>query len=198
MQNVDAMERIIRQARADDGGAIAGIYAPYVINTPITFEEQAPDAVEMSRRVEETLKTFPFLIAQIDGTVVGYAYAGAHRTRASYRWSVDVAIYLGAAYRRLGIGKALYEALLPLLAAQGFIMAYAGITLPNGGSVGLHEAMGFTPVGVYRNVGFKLGSWRDVGWWERQLASPPENPAGLVPWTDMPRFEPQTFGGNRP
>jgi L-amino acid N-acyltransferase YncA len=170
------MEFIIRQARIDDGAACSRIYAPYVTGTPITFEEQPLDAAAMSERIKETLAMYPFLAAEAGGVVVGYAYAASHRARASYRWSVDVAVYLAAAHHRRGIGRALYGSLLPLLKAQGFVQAYAGITLPNAASVGLHESFGFKQIGIYRHVGYKLGAWRDVGWWELALRDPPVNP----------------------
>ena len=98
--------------------------------------------------------------------MLGYAYASRHRERAAYQWSVDVSVYVRADAHRRGIGRALYTALLRIVTAQGFYGAYAGITLPNASSVGLHEAMGFRAVGVYRAVGYKLGAWHDVGWWD--------------------------------
>jgi phosphinothricin acetyltransferase len=101
--------------------------------------------------------------------VAGFAYGGPHRTRAAYRWSVDVTVYVAEQARGHGVGRALYGALLPALAERGFHAAFAGIALPNPGSVALHEAVGFTPLGVYREVGFKLGRWHDVGWWQRLL-----------------------------
>ena len=99
----------------------------------------------------------------------GYAYGSSHGTRAAYSSSCDVAVYVDPAHSRQGIGRALYGELLPLLATKGYHAAFAGIALPNDASIGLHEAMGFTPVGIYREVGWKLGGWRDVGWWQRLL-----------------------------
>jgi phosphinothricin acetyltransferase len=100
---------------------------------------------------------------------MGYAYAGRHHERAAYRWGVDVAIYLDSSCHRRGIGRALYSALFPMLIAQGYYTAYAGITLPNDGSEGLHRAMGFKPAGVYHGTGYKLGKWHDVIWLEKML-----------------------------
>jgi L-amino acid N-acyltransferase YncA len=108
-------------------------------------------------------------VAEVDGVPAGYAYGSPHRTRAAYATSCDVAIYVAPQHARQGIGRALYEALFPLLTAQGCHAAFAGIALPNPGSISLHETVGFTPVGVYREVGWKLGGWRDVGWWQRLL-----------------------------
>lgn len=183
------MKLVIQQARAEDGAAIARIYEPYVRHTPITFEETPPSAGEMAGRISQTLVLFPYLVGEIDGHLVGYAYASPHRLRASYRWSVDVAVYLDSAHHRRGIGRMLYGQLLPQLAAQGYVMAYAGVTLPNAASIGLHESIGFKRVGVYKNVGYKAGAWRDVGWWERQLIDPlPAAPAEPIAWNSMPGF----------
>jgi L-amino acid N-acyltransferase YncA len=161
----------IRVATEQDGPAIAAIYAPYVRDTAISFEEIPPTAAQMSERVRATLSTHPFLVFQEAGAVVGYAYASRHRDRAAYRWSVDVAVYVASRVHRTGIGRALYTRLIEDLERQGFHSAYAGITLPNQMSVGLHEAMGFQPIGTYTEVGFKLGHWWDVGWWRRPLCS---------------------------
>jgi phosphinothricin acetyltransferase len=184
------MNFIIRQATVDDGAAISRVYAYYVLHTPITFEEVAPDAAEMSRRIEETLAKYPWLIAEFDGETIGYAYASQHRPRASYRWAVDVAIYLDRSQIHRGIGRSLYDVLLPLVREQGFISAYAGITLPNAASVGLHESVGFTLIGIYKNVGYKLAAWRDVGWFQKPLAPPPANPPEPTPWNQMLPFMP--------
>jgi phosphinothricin acetyltransferase len=165
-----ATEVEIRPADAGrDAAACARIYAPYVTDSAISFEELAPDAEEMARRIRHVTALYPWLVAERDGAVAGFAYASQHRERASYRWAADVTVYLDPAHRRRGIGRALYEALFERLRAQGVYVAVAGITLPNPASVGLHEALGFELVGIYRNVGWKAGAWRDVGWWQLQL-----------------------------
>jgi phosphinothricin acetyltransferase len=123
----------------------------------------------MARRIASYASSHAWLVADGGGRAVGYAYASPHRERAAYASSCDVAVYVDPAHARQGIGRKLYAALLPLLAGQGRHAAFAGIALPNDASVGLHEAMGFTPVGIYREVGWKLGGWRDVGWWQRLL-----------------------------
>ncbi len=162
-----------------DAGACAAIYAPSVNGTAVSFEEVAPSAAEMAARIQATSAVWPWLVAEQDGAIVGYAYGSRHRERPAYRWAVDVSVYVDAAHHRQGIGRALYGPLLALLTAQGFHEACAGIALPNDASVRLHEAVGFRPVGVYREIGFKLGRWWDVGWWqltlrERGTASPAE------------------------
>lgn len=160
----------IRPARPDqDAGRCAAIYRPFVTDGWTSFEIEPPDAAEMARRMADYSASYAWLVAERDGLVLGYAYGSQHRTRAAYATSCDVAIYVDPAFARQGIGRALYGRLLPALAARNFHAAFAGITLPNPGSIALHEAMGFTPVGIYREVGWKCGGWRDVGWWQRLL-----------------------------
>jgi L-amino acid N-acyltransferase YncA len=173
----------IRVARDADAAAIAAIYRPIVESTTISFETVAPDADEMLRRLADTLPAYPWLVCDVGGQVAGYAYASKHRVRAAYQWSVDTSVYIDGAHRRLGIGRGLYQSLFAILAAQGYVNAFAGIALPNAESVGLHEAVGFAPLGVYRRVGFKFGAWRDVGWWQLALRAhemSPDAPIDLV------------------
>ena len=165
------MTGYIRAATTADAEAVAAIYAPYVRGTAISFEIAPPSAEEMASRIGSTLQRFPFLVYEDGQTVLAYAYAGAHRERAAYRWSADVTVY--SKVHRRGLGRALYLELLSLLARQGFHMAFAGIALPNEKSVGFHEAMGFLPVGTYAEVGFKFDRWWDVGWWQRPLKERP-------------------------
>lgn len=163
----------IRDAEPErDAAACAAIYAPHVEAGPISFEERAPDAAEMAARIERISATHPWLVAERGGEVVGYAYACPHRERPAYRWSVDVSVYVAAGHVGEGIGGALYTALFERLRGQRFRMAYAGITLPNEASVALHESLGFAQVGTMREVGWKLGEWRDVGWFQLELAQP--------------------------
>jgi len=159
----------IRLATPDDGAAFAEIYRPAVVGSPISFEIEPPDAAEMSRRVSAALARFPWLAFDDGGVARGYAYAGTHRARPAYQWSAEVSAYVHEDARRRGVARALYTSLFALLRALGYANAYAGITLPNPASVGLHQALGFRPVGVFHNVGYKLGRWHDVGWWERPL-----------------------------
>ncbi len=178
---LNALQPPIRLATPADAPAIQAIYAPIVRETAISFEVTEPSVEEMAGRIAKTLGRFPWLVwvAPDDTntpTVVGYAYASAHRDRAAYQWSVDLSAYVHADWRGRGIGKALYLALLPILRDLGYVNTYAGIALPNPASVALHEAIGMLPVGVYQHVGYKFGAWRDVGWWYGELQAPPDAP----------------------
>jgi phosphinothricin acetyltransferase len=152
-----------------DAAECAAIYAPSVQHGVSSFEDVPPDAIEMAARIAATIATRPWLVAELDGTLAGYAYASRHRERAAYRWASDVSVYVSADHRRRGAARALYVALLGRLADQGFRIACAGIALPNPASIALHESLGFRPVGVYRDIGFKLGRWWDVSWWQLAL-----------------------------
>ena len=165
------MTTAIRLATAADGAALAAIYAPAVESEATSFELDAPDAPEMGRRVAAVTAKTPWLVCVHRTEVVGYAYGAQHRDRAAYAWSAEVSAYVHANAQRAGVGKALYTSLFAVLSMQGFRNAYAGITLPNAASVRLHEAVGFTPVGVYHDIGYKFGRWHDVAWFERALGA---------------------------
>ena len=168
-----------------DAATVAAIYRPYVEGSAISFEVDPPDEAEMARRIGKALETHPWLVCEDAGRLLGYAYASEHRSRAAYRWAADVAVYVHEDGHRRGVGRTLYGGLFNLLRVQGIINAYAGITLPNPRSVGLHEALGFRPVGVYERVGFKLGAWRDVGWWQLALQPRPSVPDAPRRWPDV-------------
>jgi phosphinothricin acetyltransferase len=169
----------VRDACSQDAAACAAIYAPYVTDTVISFEDEPPTPAQMGERIARSLATRAWVVLEDDGRVVGYAYGSPHQTRAAYRWACEVSIYIEPGRRRTGGGRALYEALFERLAARGFRMAVAGMTLPNEASVALHRAMGFESVGVYRRIGFKHGAWHDVAWVQRALGGggdPPVEP----------------------
>lgn len=174
----------LRMATHADAAAIRTIYAPFCEGSATSFEAHAPSLEDMEARIRKITEHCPWLVCARDGEVLGYAYASPHRERAAYRWAVDVAVYVDARHHRLGVGRALYTALFKILVRQGFFKACAGVTLPNAASVGLHEAMGFLPVGIYRGIGYKLGAWRDVGWWQLALQEerpdPPEPCSGRM------------------
>jgi L-amino acid N-acyltransferase YncA len=184
-------QRRIRLATPADGAALAKIYAPAVIDRATSFELEAPNGEEMSRRTSAILTRTPWLVCEIENDVAGYAYASAHRARPAYQWSVDVSAYVDPARQRSGVGRALYTSLFAILALQGFRNAYAGIALPNPASVGFHESLGFRLVGVYHHVGYKLGAWHDVMWLERELAPHTVAPPDPIPHpqlVDTPAF----------
>ncbi len=183
------MTTIIRLASEKDAEQILAIYGPIVRLTATSFEAEPPSVEEMRRRIADTLTHFPWLVCDRDGEVLGYTYAREHRNRPAYQWSVDLSVYVHAAQKRSGIGRALYCSLFKILVLQGYYNAYAGITLPNPGSVGLHEALGFQPVGVDREIGFKLGAWHDVGHWQLGLQPkiiPPQPPLDLKAVQQLP------------
>jgi len=166
----------IRLATTNDAAAIAGIYAPYVENTRISFEKEPPDAAEIAQRIMANA-THPWLVAEEDSRVVGYTSTSPMRARRAYRWAVETGIYLDPAAHGRGLGRRLYEAHLDLLTRQGFVAVIVGIALPNEPSVALHEKLGFVLSGIERGVGFKLGEWVDVGRWQRDLAPRASEPA---------------------
>jgi len=171
----------IRLALPEDVDQITAIYAPFCTDTAVSFEYVAPTAAEMAERVRKITRHLPWLVLDEAGRIAGYVYAGLHRERAAYQWSVDVAAYVGAEYRRRGVGSTLYTALFGILAAQGYFKAYAGVTLPNPASERLHESLGFERVGEYGGVGYKFGKWHDVRWYQRALQ--PERPDPPAPRT---------------
>jgi L-amino acid N-acyltransferase YncA len=166
---------VIRAATPADAAACAAIYAPYVTDTVISFEVEPPSTDEMAERIAGAIE---WVVLEEEGRVVGYAYAGRFMARAAYRWAAEVSVYLdrGREHRRGG-GRALYEELLRRLTARGYLTAIAGMTLPNPASEGLHRALGFERVGVYRRIGYKHGAWHDVAWTQRLLAPGGDPPA---------------------
>jgi L-amino acid N-acyltransferase YncA len=144
-----------------------------VTESSISFETEPPTTEQMAERIRAAHE---WLVSERDGEVVGYAYGGVHRTRAAYQWTVEVSAYVDRSLHRSGIGRELYEDLFERLRARGFRLLVAGITLPNDASVGIHEAMGFERVGVYKNIGWKAGQWWDVGWWQLDMGAPAGEP----------------------
>lgn len=193
----------VRAAQADGAATLADIYRPYVEATAVSFENTAPDGPEMAGRMLASPR-LPWLVAEADaghvaGHVAGYAYATRHRSRAAHRWAVDCSGYLMPGERGRGTGRLLYSVRLPTLRELGYRRAYAGIALPNATSVRLHEALGFTRIGVYKDVGYKLGSWHDVGWWELPLtpARTEQSPEEPKPWAAQTQRRPADEPGSK-
>jgi L-amino acid N-acyltransferase YncA len=164
---------VYRAARASDAEQLLAIYRPFVEQTAVSFELEAPSLHEFSARITKALAGWHWLVAEHDGQCLGYAYGSMHRDRPAYRWSVEVSAYVHQDYRRKGVGKALYLELFSALAARGFCRALAGVTLPNEASVALHSSVGFTPVGTFAAVGRKFDAWHDVSWFQRKLRDLP-------------------------
>ena len=168
-----------------DAAAVAAIYRPAVETSLASFEEHPPSADEMAERMRATLERTPWLVADRDGQVIGYAYAGPHHPRPGYRWSVNISVYVSPEFTGQGVGRKLYDELLALLRRQRFVNVYAGITLPNPASVALHEAIGLRRIAVYEGVGFKHGGWHDVAWYHLRLAVPDGHPPEPIPLPDL-------------
>jgi len=163
------MKMVIRSATPDDAADTLKIYAPFITGTCATFETEVPSVEEFRDRIEGIARVYPYLVCEIDGKIVGYAYASRHRERAAYKYTADASIYIAPGYHRRGIGKALNTRLFEMLRERGIYTVLAGVTLPNAASIGLLKSLGFTEVGVYRNVGYKLGRWLDLMWLEKPL-----------------------------
>lgn len=162
---------VVRDAAAADAAACAALYAPYVVDTTVSFEEEPPDAAEMSRRIAAAQERHAWLLAERDGLLVGYAYAGGFRDRSAYRHTCEVSVYVDVRSQGEGVGHTLYTALLARMRAAGMRVAVGGATMPNDASERLHLALGFEVVGTFREVGFKHGRWRDVRWFQKSLSA---------------------------
>ena len=172
----------IRMAQTTDAAGILDIYAPYCESTSISFEVVAPTLEQMRERIERIGRLYPWLVAEIDGQVAGYVYATQLRERAAYQWAVEVAVYVASDHHRRGLARALYTTLFSILREQGYFKAFAGVALPNSPSVRLHESVGFRPAGLFGGVGYKAGSWLDVGWWQREIQPEMANPLDPRPF----------------
>lgn len=173
----------LRPARAGDADAIAHIYGPYVTDSAISFETEAPAPAEIARRIEAAGPLYPWIAAtDAEDRLVGYAYATAYRVRSAYRFAVESSVYVDPDNQGRGAGSLLYDALLSSLERQGFVQAIAVIALPNAASIAFHERLGFVHAGTNRQVGYKLGRWHDIGLWQRPLAAPAEPPSEPRPY----------------
>ena len=176
---------MIRLATPKDAAGILAIYSPYIENTSFTFETQTPTIQEFADRIKDYLQNFPWLVDERDGVIAGYAYASRYRERVAYQWSVECSVYIHDDYQRLKIGQELYNKLFEILKLQGFRNVYAVINLPNDRSVAFHERMGFRHFATYENVGYKLGRWKNVGWWGLQLNEFEKEPAAPTAFKEL-------------
>lgn len=189
---------ILRLAREDDAEQIAAIYAPYATGTAVSFADHAPTAEEYRSRIRTTTARLPWIVCECDGIVAGYAYASPHRVSPAYRWSVETSIYVHPEHQRVGIGRALYAALLEALRLLGYHRAFAGITDPNPASIGLHEAVGFERFAAFDEVGYKLGAWQSVIWMAYRLGNddyPPTEPHLLPDVLGTPEWDARLAAG---
>jgi phosphinothricin acetyltransferase len=176
---------IIRTAKASDAASVLKIYAPYIENTSYTFETEVPTIDSFKERINTYLQSWPWLVCEIDGVIAGYAYGSKHRERVAYQWSVESSVYVHDDFQRAGVARALYTALIEILKLQGFRNLYAVINLPNDKSVSFHEKLGFEYFATYQNVGYKLGKWKNVGWWQLQLNEYSMEPLPPVKFSEM-------------
>lgn len=175
-----------RATRADARGVLA-IYGPVVRDTAISFEDEVPSEAELAERITTVGARYPWLVAERDGEVAGYAYATTFRTRAAYRWTVESSVYVHGAHRGVGLARTLMEALLDVLRALGYRTVVAGATMPNDSSARLHESVGFALAGTFPRVGHKFGAWHDVRFWTLDLGAQDDSaaPRSIDELTDL-------------
>ena len=175
----------IRLAIPQDASPILDIYIPYIEETSFTFETEVPAVDEFEKRIEDYLINWPWVVCEENGRIAGYAYGAKHRERKGYQWCVESSIYIHDDYLKRGVGKALYESLLKILEKQGYRNVYAVINLPNERSVQFHEKCGFSFFALYPNVGYKLGQWKNVGWWQINLNEYNLEPEPPIKFSDL-------------
>jgi L-amino acid N-acyltransferase YncA len=189
---------VLRLATPADAQGILDIYAPYIENTSFTFETEVPSTEDFAERIRTYLINWPWLVCEVDGIIAGYAYATRHRERTAYQWCVESSIYIHNDYQRAGIAKALYMALFEILKKQGFRNVYAVINLPNDKSVKFHETCGFSYFATYEKVGYKLGKWKNVGWWQLSINEYGDEPAAPIKFLELDKtFLPALFTGKK-
>lgn len=176
---------ILRVAGQEDAEQMLAIYAPYVRDTKISAEYEAPSCDEFCERIRQTQKRLPWLVYELDGKILGYGYASPHRIRAAYQWSAETSIYVRDGFQRQGIASKIYKALFALLTLQGYYNIFVGITAPNERSVSFHKAMGFEASGAYQNAMFKFGEWCDVHWMAKSLRTHDAHPKPTVAFPDI-------------
>ncbi len=184
----------IKLAIPGDAKGILEIYTPYIEQTSFTFETETPAVTAFAERIRSNLQNWPWLVCEIDGTIAGYAYATRHRERTAYQWCTESSVYIHDDYQRAGIARALYTALFDILKKQGFRNVYAVINLPNEKSVTFHERCGFSHFATYEKVGYKLGKWKNVGWWKLSINDYGNEPEAPVRFADLNKdFLPALF-----
>lgn len=185
------MRNSIRVADKSDAAAMLEIYSPFILNSGITQETDVPSVKDFQQRIISTLEQRPWLVCEIGNQIAGYAYAGKHRERKGYQWCTEPSVYVSENFYRYGVANSLYSALFDILEIQGYVNAYAVITLPNEKSTSFHEKFGFTYLTTYKKIGFKLGQWHDVGWWQYEINPHNENPIDpiMFPFIDKSQID---------
>jgi phosphinothricin acetyltransferase len=176
---------IIRLANENDAAGMLNIYAPYIENTSYTFETEVPSITSFAERINSYLVNWPWLVCEIDKVISGYAYATRYRERTAYQWCTESSVYVHDDFQQRGIAKTLYTALIEILRLQGFRNVYAVINLPNEKSVQFHESCGFTYFATYEKVGYKLGQWKNVGWWQLSINDYTGEPLSPVKFSEL-------------
>lgn len=175
----------VRLAEPSDYAAMLEIYKPYVTNTAITFEYEVPSIAEYSNRIQHVCSHYPCIVCELNGELIGFAYAGLFRVKTAYQWSAESTIYVSDKFHGKGIARVLYDALLSILELQGFVNVYGAVTIPNPKSERFHTAMGFAEIGLFEKIGFKLGKWHDLKWYEMYLVEHPANPVAPLPIAEV-------------
>ena len=176
---------IIRIATPEDAAGILDIYTPFISNTSFTFETDIPSVEEFAARIKTYLINWPWLVAESGGKITGYAYATRHRERTAYQWSVESSVYIHDDFQQTGLGRNLYKTMFEILKQQGFTNVYAVINLPNDKSVAFHEKLGFQYFATYEKVGYKLGKWKNVGWWRLSINEYGDEPAAPIKFSEL-------------
>ena len=192
--NLAVTMTVLRLATPADAKGILEIYAPYITKTSFTFEIEVPSIEEFAERIKTYLINWPWLVCEVDGKIAGYAYGARYRERVAYQWCTESSIYIHDDFQKTGIGKLLYKTLFDILKRQGFRNVYAVINLPNEKSVAFHEKLGFTYFATYEQVGYKLGKWKNVGWWRLIVNEFEDEPAAPTKFSDLDKdFLPTLF-----
>ncbi len=178
---------VIRVATNDDAAGMLEIYAPFILNSGITQEVEIPAVEDFQQRIISNLEERPWLVCEINNEIAGYAYAGKHRDRKGYQWCTEASVYISEKYYGFGIANALYTALFDILKTQGYVNAYAVITLPNDRSIAFHKKFGFSYLTTYEKIGYKLGQWHDVGWMQYEINSHKKDPVDPIRFPQIDR-----------
>jgi len=182
---------MIRVATKEDAAGMLDIYTPFILNSGVTQETDVPSVEDFQQRIISNLAERPWLVCEIDHEIAGYAYAGKHRDRKGYQWCTEPSVYISEKHFGVGVAHALYTALFDILKIQGYVNAYAVITLPNDRSIAFHKKFGFAYLTTYEKIGYKLGQWHDVGWMQYEVNLHKENPGDPIKFEniDIPMIE---------